>query len=162
MVGPTLAIAQTSEVICLFVLGPMLKRLGYTNILIFGIAAQALRFVIFAINPPALIVCTALALHGVAFACFFTTATLYIERVSPPEIRHSTQTCFGMVLYGIGPALAGPYSQIFDRMVLHTSAGTVPNFTAIWWTQAAVAGVCAVIVSVGFRPGAMPVPTSLP
>jgi nucleoside transporter len=154
MVGPVLAIAQTSEVLCLFMLGPVLKQMGYTWILTFGIAAQALRFAIFAVNPPVLIVCTALALHGVAFACFFTTATLYIERVSPPDIRHSTQTCFGMVLYGLGPALAGPYSQIFDHMVRHTATGTVPDFHAIWWTQAGIAGVCALSIGFGFRPSA--------
>ncbi len=99
-----------------------------------------------------MIVCAALALHGVAFACFFTTGTLYIESVSPPDIRHSTRTCFGMVLYGIGPALAGPYSQRFDQMVLHTAAGIVPNFAAIWWTQAGIARACALVIAIGFRP----------
>jgi predicted MFS family arabinose efflux permease len=151
MVGPTLAIAQLSEVGCLFILGPMLKKYGYTTILTFGIAAQALRFMIFAIDPPPLFVCVALTLHGIAFACFFTTATLYIQRVSPPEIRHSTQTVFGIVLFGIGPALAGPYAQMFDRMIIRTSTGTIPNFRDIWWTQAAIALVCAIFVMALFR-----------
>jgi nucleoside transporter len=147
MVGPTLAIAQLSEVACLYILSKMLKRFGYGTILTFGIVAQALRFVIFAINPPAAVVCISLTLHGVAFACFFTTATLYIERVSSPDIRHSTQTVFGIVLFGIGPALAGPYSAMFDHMVIHG----LPNFKAIWWTQAAIAIACAMMVVLFFR-----------
>jgi nucleoside transporter len=151
MVGPTLAIAQLSEVGCLFILGPMLKRYGYATILTFGIAAQAVRFVIFAIDPPPAVVCVALALHGIAFACFFTTATLFIEKMSPPEIRHSTQTVFGIVLFGIGPALSGPYAQIFDRMILHTATGPQPNFKVIWWTQAAIAVACALPVMLFFR-----------
>ncbi len=152
-VGPTLAIAQLSEVGCLFILGPTLQRFGYTAILTFGIAAQALRFIIFAIDPPAQVVCVALALHGIAFACFFTTATLYIERVSPPQIRHSTQTLFGVVLFGLGPALAGPYASIFNHMVIHTANGAVPNFRDIWWTQAAIAAVCGLAVIMLFQPG---------
>jgi nucleoside transporter len=156
LVGPTLAIAQISEVGCLFVLGPMLKRFGYTTVLTFGVAAQAARFVVFAIDPPAAVVCVALALHGVAFACFFTTATLYIEKVSPKEIRHSAQTVFGIILFGIGPALAGPYAQWFDRMKLRGVAGSVPNFTAIWTAQAAIAAVCAVAIAVMFRPKPKP------
>jgi MFS family permease len=90
-------------------------------------------------------------LHGVAFACFFTTATLYIERVSPPEIRHSTQTVFGILLFGLGPALAGPYAQMFDRMIIHTPTGTMPNFRDIWWTQAAIALFCAIFILTFFR-----------
>ena len=151
-VGPTLAIAQLSEVGCLFILGPMLKKHGYTTILTFGIVAQMLRFIVFAIDPPAIIICIALALHGVAFACFFTTATLYIERVSPPQIRHSAQTVFGIILFGIGPALAGPYAWIFDRMIVRTPNGPMPNFRDIWWTQAGVAAACAAVAAFWFRP----------
>jgi len=162
MVGPTLAIAQLSEVGCLFVLGPMLKRYGYATILVFGIGAQALRFMIFAVDPPTIVVCFALALHGIAFACFFTTATLYIERLSPPDIRHSTQTVFGIVLFGIGPALSGPYGQIFDRMVIHTATGVLPNFRAIWWTQAAVAVACALPVILFFRTATRKIPDMAP
>ena len=151
MVGPTLAIAQLSEVGCLFILSSLLRRHGYAMILVAGIMAQALRFTIFAINPPAAVVCTALALHGVAFACFSATATLYIERVSSPDIRHSTQTLFGVVLFGLGPALAGPYSEIFDRLVVRTGTTVMPDFKAIWWTQAGVAVACAMIVALFFR-----------
>jgi nucleoside transporter len=151
MVGPTLALAQVSEVGCLFILGPMLKRFGYARVLTIGIAAQALRFAIFAIDPPAAVICVALTLHGVAFACYFATATLYIERLSPPDIRHSTQTVFGVVLFGVGPALAGPYSQIFDHLVKHTATGIVPNFKVIWWTQAAIALACALPIAIFFR-----------
>jgi nucleoside transporter len=151
MVGPTLAIAQLSEVGCLFILSAMLKRFGYTTILTFGIIAQAIRFVIFAIDPTPVVIFIALTLHGVAFACFFTTATLYIERMSSPDIRHSTQTVFGIVLFGIGPALAGPYSQMFDHMIIRNAGIAMPNFKAIWCTQAVIAAGCALIVVLFFR-----------
>jgi nucleoside transporter len=151
-VGPVLAIAQLSEVGCLFALGPVLKRIGYGHVLMLGVAAQAMRFVIFAVDPPPVVVCVALTFHGVAFACFFTTSALYIAKVAPPAIRHSAQTTFGIALFGIGPALAGPYSQLFDRMVVHTATGTVPNFRAIWWAQAGIATACAIAVTVLFRP----------
>ncbi len=152
-VGPVLAIAQLSEVACLFALGPALKRLGYRRILTFGVAAQGLRFVIFAINPPPVVVCVALTLHGVAFACFFTTSALFIDRLAPPAIRHSAQTVFGIALFGIGPALAGPYAQLFDRTVAQGATGATPDFRAIWWAQAGVAIACALAVSVCFRAG---------
>jgi len=148
LVGPTLAISQMSEIFFLFYLGPLLRKYGYLTILTLGAAAQAVRFVVFAIDPPAPFVILSLTLHGVAFACFFTTAILYIERVAPPAIRHSAQMVFGIVLLGFGPALAGPYSQIFDRFVVDGH----PNFVAIWTIQAIVAGASALAILLFFRP----------
>lgn len=147
LLGPTIAVSQTSEVLFLFALGPLLARFGYKKVLLLGAGAQALRFFIFAINPSAPIVIVSLTLHGVAFACFQTTAILYIQRLAPPHLRHSTQTVFGIVLFGIGPALAGPYSQLFNRFV---RAGH-PDFHKIWLTQFAVAAVCVVVVTFFFR-----------
>ena len=156
--GPVLALAQVSEVACLWFLGGLLKRSGYTAVLTIGIVAQVVRFVVFAIDPPVVWVCLALTLHGVAFACFTTAATLYIERVSTPAIRHSTQVVFGVILFGVGPALAGPYSQVFDGFKISTPTGPVPDYAKIWWSQAAVAAACAVVTVLFFRP--RPVTTS--
>jgi nucleoside transporter len=150
-VGPTLAVSQISEVVVLFLLGSLLRRFGFAAILAIGAAAQAIRFMIFALNPPAPIVILALSLHGIAFACFFTTAILYVERVFPARIRHSAQTIFGIVLFGLGPALAGPYSQLFDRFTVHTANGSAPNFRAIWWIQTAIAAGSAVFIVLFFR-----------
>lgn len=154
LVGPTLAISQLSEVVFLFVLGRLIRRFGYKNVLIAGAAAQALRFTIFALDLPAPLAILALSLHGVAFACFFATAILYVEQVFPPQVRHSAQTAFGIVLFGLGPALAGPYSQLFDQFTTQTPAGVIPNFRAIWWTQAAIAAVSAIAILIFFRPQA--------
>jgi predicted MFS family arabinose efflux permease len=161
-VGPTMSLAQVSEVGCLFALGPALHRLGYARVLTIGVSAEVVRFAVFAADPPAAVVCVALGLHGVAFACFFTTAVLYVQRVAPPAVRHSAQTIFGIALFGFGPALAGPYSQCFDRLVVHTPTGTVANFRAIWCAQAGVAAACAIAVVALFRPpaGASPPTTS--
>jgi nucleoside transporter len=140
--GPVIAVSQTSEVVFLFALGPLLRRFGYKNILLLGCGAQALRFLIFAWNPPAGVVICSLTLHGIAYACFFTTAILYIERSSPADIRHSAQTVFGIVLFGVGPALSGPYSEVFN----HFTRNGHPDFRVIWYTQFAIATVAALVV----------------
>jgi nucleoside transporter len=147
-VGPTLAIAQLSEVFFLFALGPLLRRFGYKTILTAGALAQAIRFIVFALNLPGPIEIVALSLHGVAFACFFTTAILYVEHLFPPRVRHSAQTVFGIAIFGLGPALAGPYSQLFDRSTGAQGSG----FATIWWTQAAIALASGVAIMLFFRP----------
>ena len=105
----------------------------------------------FALDLPAPVVILSLTLHGIAFACFFTTAILYIEQMFPSEVRHTAQTVFGIVLFGLGPALAGPYSELFDRFTKQTAAGVIPDFRVIWWTQAAIAAVSAVAILAFFR-----------
>jgi nucleoside transporter len=147
-VGPAIALSQSTEVILLFCLGRLLRRFGYLTILTIGAAAQAARFIVFAIDPAMPWVLLSLTLHGVAFACFFTTAILYIERVATPAIRHSAQMVFGIVLFGIGPALAGPYSQVFDRFTINGQK----NYAAIWTIQAIIAGASAVAILLFFRP----------
>jgi nucleoside transporter len=151
-VGPTLAISQFSEVIFLFALGPLLRRFGYRAILTLGAVAQAFRFAVFALNLPAPLIIVSLLSHGIAYACFFTTAILYVEQVFPAEVRHSAQTVFGIALFGLGPALAGPYSQVFDRFTTQTAGGVVPNFHAIWWTQSAIAAASAIALLIFFHP----------
>jgi MFS family permease len=155
-VGPTLALSQLSEIVFLFILGPLLLRFGYRTILTAGAAAQAMRFAVFAINPGASLVIASLTLQGIAYACFFTTAILYIDQVFPPEVRHSAQTVFGIVLFGLGPGLAGPYSQLFDRFAKHTTAGAVPDFRAIWWIQSGIATASAIAVLIFFSPKTTP------
>ena len=150
LVGPTLAIAQLSEVFFLFTLGPLLRRFGFKTILTAGATAQALRFAIFALNLPGPVVILSLSLHGVAFACFFTTAVLYAEHLFPPQVRHSAQTVFGIALFGLGPALAGPYSQLFDRVTNSSASPTA--FQSIWWTQAAIALASALAILLFFHP----------
>jgi fucose permease len=130
----------------------LLKRFGYKVILMAGATAQALRFAIFASDLPRPIVILALTLHGVAFACFFATAILYIEHIFPPKVRHSAQTVFGIALFGLGPALAGPYSELFDRYTAGPGAARLAtDFHAIWWTQAAIALASAFAIAVFFR-----------
>ncbi len=127
-------------------------RFGYRITLTAGAAAQAIRFAVFALNPRAPLVIASLTLQGVAYACFFTTAILYIEQVFPPKVRHSAQTVFGIVLFGLGPALAGPYSQMFDQFAKPTAGGIIPNFQAIWWIQTGIAAACAIALLSFFRP----------
>ena len=54
---------------------------------------------------------------------------------------------FGIVLFGLGPALAGPYSQIFDHFTINGQK----NFVAIWTIQAIVAGASALAIVLFFR-----------
>ncbi len=104
---PVMSIGQFSEIFVLGSLGLILKRLGFRAVMTIGCFAFALRFAVFALGAPTSLVVASQALHGVCFACFYAAAFIYVDRVAPAHIRHSAQTVFGIILLGIGPALAG-------------------------------------------------------
>ncbi len=104
---PVMSIGQFSEIFVLGSLGLFLKRLGFRTVLTIGCLGFALRFAAFGLGTPTWLVVASQALHGVCFACFYAAAFIYVDRVAPAHIRHSAQTVFGIILLGIGPALAG-------------------------------------------------------
>ncbi|MFO0840547.1 MAG: MFS transporter [Phycisphaerae bacterium] len=150
-VGPVMSIGQFSEIFFLAILGLLLTRLGYRWTLVLGALAYASRFAVFAIGTPETREWVAVAntLHGLCYGCFFASAYLYVEKVAPPDIRHSAQTVFGIIMIGLGPILAGFYN---DKLLgTFTVSGGGPDYARIWWTQAGVALVAMLFVAVAFR-----------
>ncbi len=155
-VGPVMSIGQFSEIAFLAMLGLLLLRLGYRWTLALGGLAYVLRFAVFAVGTEETrsLVAVANALHGLCYGCFFAGAFLYVERVAPPDIRHSAQTVFGIIILGLGPVLAGFYNEeVLDA--LKTDRGA-PDYAAIWWIQAAVAAASTLFIAAAFRPGIRP------
>jgi nucleoside transporter len=146
-IGSTMAIGQVSEIIFLAILGFFLKRIGYKWIIILGALSYALRYGIFATIPSAAAVKWIMLLHGMNYGFFFAGSFLFVERISPADIRHSTQIVFGIIILGLGPVLAMFYNGWLDRLAL---TGTVTDYGKVWGVQAAIAFVSALILLIGF------------
>ena len=148
MLGPVLTIGQFSEIFFLLILGFFIKRLGYKWVLVLGAAAYAARFGLFALGGPEWLMIGAQLLHGLCYGCFFAGAFLLVEKIAGPDVRHSAQTVFGIIILGVGPILAGFYNQLalgqFDR------SGTT-NYHGVWGVQAAVA-LAAMVVLIAIFP----------
>jgi nucleoside transporter len=146
-IGPALSLGQWLEIAFLFVLGLFIRRLGYKYVLLIGCLAQFIRFTIYGTTHSMPLIVLALALHGLCYAAFFATAFLYVERVAPPDIRHSAQTVFGIMILGVGPVAAGVFNQHFDRFVTTTGAQQYHQF---WIAQAAVALIASALTWISF------------
>ena len=157
-IGPISAIGQASEILVLILLGFFVRNLGYRRVLLMGCAAYVLRAGIFAIGDPVALVIAAQALHGFCFGCFIAAAFMYVERVSPVDIRHSAQAVLGIVILGIGPVLAGPFSGFFDRF---KQPGGIDDYIAFWWAVAGFALLAALLLMLFFRREHEPVPETV-
>ena len=130
-IGPAMTIGQFSEILVMAALGWMLSRLGFRRVITLGALAYFVRYFIWSIpDLPVAVQVASQALHGICYACFFAGAFIYADRIAPPDIRHSVQTVFGIVILGGGPVLGGILSGwLADHYVL---AGGGVDFASLW------------------------------
>lgn len=147
-IQPAMTVGQFSEFFILAALGFALKHLGFRLTLTLGTFAYFLRFAIFSIGAPVWLVILSQALHGVCFACFYATAFIYVERVSPADVRHSSQTVFGIVLLGVGPLLTGP---VIGAMTKFSELNGHLDYTRFWGIAAGIGFVCFCVLGLLFR-----------
>jgi len=136
-----MVIAQVAEIFVLAILLPyFITRIGIRNVLVIGVLAWPLRYIIFAVGKPAWLVIASLSLHGFCFVFFFAAAFIYVDTVSPRDIRHSAQSFIMLVTYGIGNYIgslfAGEVQEFFT-----TEAGT--NWTGVFLVPCVLTGLCA-------------------
>jgi len=144
-----MTIAQVAEIFVLaFLLPYLITRIGIRKILVLGILAWPLRYIIFAIGQPAWLVIASLALHGFCFVFFFTAAFIYVDTIAPRDIRHSAQSLITLVTYGLGNYLgslfAGWVHDLFTK-------NEVTNWTNVFLVPCFLTVLCAFVFLVFFR-----------
>jgi len=152
-VMPAMSLGQFSEIAVMAGLGFMLRRIGFRWCMAFGALCFAIRYLIFSqTDLPVSVHVAAQLLHGFCFACFFAAAFIYVDRIAPKEVRHSAQTLYTLVMFGLGPILASQLNSALAK-VAETSDGklTLSGYGTYWQIAAAVALICAIAFALFFR-----------
>ena len=152
--GGVMALGQVSEIVFMALVPFFLAKLGVKRMLLVGMLAWALRYVLFGLFPSsAAMLVAGIVLHGICYDFFFVTGQLYTDRVAPPETRTSAQALVGLLTYGAG-MLVGNYVLGFwgDRLELDpsTEAGWLADGRAFWLMPAIFAGVVSVVFFLTF------------
>jgi nucleoside transporter len=125
-----MVIAQVAEIFVLAILLPYsISRIGIRNILVLGVLAWPLRYIIFAIGQPSWLVIASLSLHGFCFVFFFAAAFIYVDTVAPRDIRHSAQILIMLVTYGVGSYIGSLFAG-WIRDLFTSESGT--NWTQVF------------------------------
>jgi len=142
-----MTLGQMSEVIFLVLIPVCLVRLGVKKMLLVGMAAWVLRYVMFAFGNNDTLVSLlylGIILHGVCFDFFFVTGQIYVDRFAPPHIRSSAQGFIHVATYGIGMVIGSWASgTIVDRYV---TPDNLHDWQSIWLLPAGM----AFLVMLGF------------
>ena len=137
-IGPAMSIGQFAEIAVMVATGWLLSRFGFRGVIAIGVLAYAARYAIFgSVFLPVPLIVASQALHGLCYACFFAAAFIYVDRIAEPDVRHSAQTVFGIVILGLGPVLAAPVLQVLSEAF--TNEAGVLDYSALWYSLSAMA-----------------------
>lgn len=145
------SLGQVSEVLFLLLMPYLLVRLGVKATLAIGMAAWALRYVLFAYGDAGgmyWMLLLGIVLHGICYDFFFVAGQIYTDKFAGRRFRSAAQGLITLATYGvgilIGSLVAGP---IVDRFA--TTDGH--DWTQIWIIPAAIAGIVLVLFLILFK-----------
>jgi predicted MFS family arabinose efflux permease len=142
-VGPTLSLAQLTEVVFLFGLPLMLRCLGTRRTMGAGLAAWLIAMTVLALGRPTYLVIASLGLHGLYITGFLIAGQVYVNALASGDLRASVQGLLSCV-NGLGLLLGNFLAGWLRR----ASGGDLPANFAV---AAAVVGAAFVLFLVGFR-----------
>lgn len=109
--GGLMTVGQMSEFLVLGLIPLFAKSWSRKSLLALGLFAYAARMALFAYVAPiheatgipqiALLI-LGVAMHGLCFGCFIFVAFMVIDENTTPDVRATTQSLFGLVVFGVG------------------------------------------------------------
>ena len=147
---PVMSIGQVAEILTMFVLGAVLKRLGWRWTLVVGVLGHAARFFVFAhlADQPSLVVAVNV-LHGVCYAFFFATVYIFVDAFLPQDIRSSAQGLFNLMILGGGALLANSICPLLKDAF---TEGGVVDWSGLFTLPMEVALGAAALLAFAFHP----------
>jgi nucleoside transporter len=154
-IAGTQTFGQMSETIFMLLMPLFFARLGVKWMLLTGMGAWAVRYLLFALGAPHEIVwmiILGILLHGVCYDFFFVTGQIYVDKKSTPQIRGQAQGLLVLVTYGVGMVIGAQVAgKVFNRFLGAASALTLGQWQQFWFIPAAFAAVVMVIFALLFN-----------
>jgi nucleoside transporter len=150
-----MSFGQMSEVIFMLAMPFFFRRLGVKWMLVIGMGAWVLRYVLFALAAPAGIVwmiMVGILLHGVCYDFFFVTGQIYVDKKSSADIRGQAQGFLVLVTYGVGMFIGAQVAGWLNNLYKEGNAMlTASAWQSFWWVPAVFAGVILVFFAATFN-----------
>ena len=105
-VPAVMTIAQVAEVtatgLLALIAATFFDTTKYYWIFAIGVAGWLVMYLIYAMKQPRWLVIISMAMHGLAYTCFFRIGWIYVDKVAPPDIRNSAQALIITATFGFG------------------------------------------------------------
>ena len=149
-----MTLGQISEIFFMLIMPWFFARLGVKWMLIVGMLAWTLRYLLFAAGDNTTLVWMlylGIILHGICYDFFFVTGQIYVDQRAPADLRAAAQGFIAFVTLGAGMFIGSYLSgYVVD---LYRVEGAVPHdWARIWVVPAAAAALVLVLFALLFRP----------
>lgn len=146
-----MTMGQMSEAIFLFLMPLFFARLGVKKMLLIGMGAWVVRYLLFGFGDAGSgvwMLYGGIILHGICYDFFFVTGQIYTDQKAGPSIRSSAQGMITLATYGLGMLIgfwiAGLIADEFRTATGH-------DWKTIWMIPAGIAGVIFLLFLALFR-----------
>jgi len=161
-----MTLGQMSEILFMLVMPWFFRRLGVKYMLLVGMAAWTLRYVLFAYGDNGALVWMlylGILLHGVCYDFFFVTGQIYVDQRAPAGLRAAAQGLIAFVTMGVGMFIGSWLSgRVVDLFSLAASGAVARHaWDRIWMVPAASAAAVLILFALFFRPAGKPHESSL-
>jgi nucleoside transporter len=148
-----MTMGQASETLFMLVMPLFFVRLGVKKMIMFGMAAWALRYLLFAfgnMESAAWMFYLGIILHGICYDFFFVTGQIYVDNKAPNHLKSAAQGMITMATYGIGMFIGSIASG--EVVKQYTVEEVVPHlWQSIWVVPAVLAAIVLVLFALLFR-----------
>lgn len=152
------SLGQVSEVFFMLLLPLCFRRLGVKWVLVIGMGAWALRYLLFSIGAPdgvLWLILTGILLHGICYDFLFVAGQIYVERHASPKYRAQAQSLIVFVTYGLGMLVGAQVAgTVYNLFLGDAAALSGEQFQRFWMLPAVFSLVVLVIFALTFRPKA--------
>lgn len=155
-VPAVMTVAQIAEILGMAVLLPLaMKYVGIRWVLVLGVIAWPLRYIVFAVMRPLWLIVASLTCHGIGYTFFFFAGQMFVDMVAPPDIKASAQGLIFIVTLGLGNFIGTQFTGIIMDY-FRTEDGKF-RWRPIFLVPCILTIACALAFVAFFRPS-MPVP----
>jgi nucleoside transporter len=153
-IAATQTLGQMSETLFMFAMPFIFARWGVKRMLLAGMAAWVLRYVLFALGAPDGVYWTivlGILLHGICYDFFFVTGMIYVDKKSTSAIRGQAQGFFVFVTYGVGMLIGAQVAgNVYNRFLAGATALTLDQWRSFWLLPAGFAAVVLIFFGLAF------------
>jgi nucleoside transporter len=154
-IAATQTLGQMSETVFMFAMPFFFARLGVKRMLLAGMAAWVLRYMLFALGAPDAVywmIVLGILLHGICYDFFFVTGMIYVDKKSTSAIRGQAQGFFVFVTYGVGMLIGAQVAgNVYNRFLAGATALTLEQWRSFWLLPAGFAAVVLVFFGLAFH-----------
>lgn len=151
-VGSKMTMGQMSEIFFLLVMPFFFVRLGIKKMLLCGMLAWVVRYVLFAYgNADSLVwmLYAGIILHGICFDFFFVSGQIYVDKRAPEDIRASAQGFISFITYGVGMFIG---SLVMGSVLQQTAVeGGGYDWKTFWLVPTVMALLIMVVFALLFK-----------